>query len=117
MSTNVLEEDLENTTGLFVDETRDTLHTTSTSETPDGGFCDTCGTVSGPEDCGQVESHTLDVIAKNFAVAFSSTLSESLSGCKQRGNKNLSKVTHLAAFSASRHDDLVVVSGGGCRWL
>ena len=32
---DVLEEDLENTTGLLVDETRDTLHTTTTSETAD----------------------------------------------------------------------------------
>ena len=33
--THVLEEDLEDTTGLFIDETRDTLHTTTTSETTD----------------------------------------------------------------------------------
>ena len=33
---DVLEEDLENTTSLFVDETRDTLDTTTTSETANG---------------------------------------------------------------------------------
>ena len=33
--THVLEEDLEDTTGLFIDETGDTLHTTTTSETTD----------------------------------------------------------------------------------
>ena len=33
---DVLEEDLENTTGLLVDETGDTLHTTTTSETTNG---------------------------------------------------------------------------------
>ena len=32
---DVLEEDLENTTGLLVDETGDTLDTTTTSETTD----------------------------------------------------------------------------------
>ena len=32
---DVLEEDLENTTSLFVDETRNTLDTTTTSETTD----------------------------------------------------------------------------------
>lgn len=32
---HVLEEDLEDTTGLFIDETGDTLHTTTTSETTD----------------------------------------------------------------------------------
>ena len=33
--THILEEDLENTTGLLVDETRDTLHTATASETTD----------------------------------------------------------------------------------
>ena len=39
--THVLEEDLENTTGLLVDETRDTLDTTSAGKTADSGFGDT----------------------------------------------------------------------------
>jgi hypothetical protein len=30
---NILEEDLENTTGLLVDKTRDTFHTATTGET------------------------------------------------------------------------------------
>ena len=38
---DVLEEDLEDTTGLLVDETGDTLHTTTTRETTDGGLGDT----------------------------------------------------------------------------
>jgi len=59
---NVFEEDLKDTTGLFVDETRDTLHTTTTSEAANGGLCD-----------------TLDVVAKNLAVTLGSALSESLS--------------------------------------
>ena len=41
MTTYVLQEDLENTTSLFVDQTRDTLDTATTSETTDGGLCDT----------------------------------------------------------------------------
>ncbi len=40
--THILEEDFEDTTGLLVDETRDTLDTTTTSETTDGGLSDTC---------------------------------------------------------------------------
>ena len=40
--THVLEEDLQDTTGLLVDEARDTLHTTTTCETADGGLGDTC---------------------------------------------------------------------------
>jgi hypothetical protein len=39
--THVFEEDLENTTSLFIDETGDTLHTTSTSETTDSRLGDT----------------------------------------------------------------------------
>ena len=57
---DVLKENFENTTGLFVDETRDTLHTTSASETTDGGLGD-----------------TLDVITQNFAVTLGASLSES----------------------------------------
>ena len=38
---NVLKEDLEDTTGFFVDETGDTLYTTTTSEATDGGLRDT----------------------------------------------------------------------------
>ena len=39
--THVLEEDLENTTGLLVDETRDTLDTTTAGKTTDSGLGDT----------------------------------------------------------------------------
>jgi len=39
--TNVFKEDLENTTGLFIDKTRDTLDTTTTGETTNGGLGDT----------------------------------------------------------------------------
>ena len=35
VKTYVLQEDLEDTTSLLVDETRDTLYTTTTSETTD----------------------------------------------------------------------------------
>lgn len=51
---NVLQEDLEHTTGFFVDETGDTLHTTTTGETTDSGFCDTwSGRGSGEERKGK----------------------------------------------------------------
>ena len=60
-STHIFEEDLENTTSLFVDETRDTLHTTTTSEAANGGLCD-----------------TLDVVAKDFAMTLSTTLAKAL---------------------------------------
>ena len=51
---DVLEEDLEYTAGLFVDETRDALDTTSACETTDSGLRD-----------------ALDVVAKDLSVALS----------------------------------------------
>ena len=59
---DVLEENLENTTGLLVDEAGDTLDTATASQTADGGLGD-----------------TLDVITKNLAMPFRSPLAESLS--------------------------------------
>ena len=57
----VLQEYLEDTTGLLVDQAGDTLHTTTTSQTTDRGLGD-----------------TLDVVTKDFPVTLSATLSESL---------------------------------------
>jgi len=59
---DVFEKDLEHTTSLFVDETGDTLDTTTTGETANGGLGD-----------------TLDVVTKNLAVTLGASLSESLS--------------------------------------
>jgi hypothetical protein len=39
--THVLQEDLQDTTGLLTDETRDTLDTITASKTMNGGLCDT----------------------------------------------------------------------------
>ena len=58
---DVLQEDLQHTAGLFVDETRDTLDTTSASKTADGRLGD-----------------ALDVVAKNFAMTLGASLSETL---------------------------------------
>jgi len=57
---DVLEEHLEDSTSLLVNETRDTLHTTTTSETTDSRLGD-----------------SLNVIAENLAVTLGSSLSES----------------------------------------
>ena len=38
---HILKEYFENTTGLFIDQARDTLHTTTTRETTDGWLSDT----------------------------------------------------------------------------
>ena len=59
---DVLKEYLEDTTGLLVDESRDTLDTSTTCETADGGLGD-----------------TLDVITQHLSVPLGASLSESLS--------------------------------------
>ena len=43
---HVLQENLENTSGLFIDESRDTFYATSTSKTANGGLGDTLDVVS-----------------------------------------------------------------------
>ena len=61
ISDDVLKEDLEHSTGLLVDETGDSLHTTTTGQTADGGLGD-----------------TLDVVTKNFSVTLGASLAETL---------------------------------------
>jgi len=61
ITNDTLEEGLEDTTGLLVDHGRDTLDTTTASETADSGLGD-----------------TLDVVTKNLPVALGTTLAEAL---------------------------------------
>ena len=72
---DVLEENLENTTGLLVDEAGDALDTATTSQTADGGLGD-----------------TLDVITKNLPVTLGASLSESLSSFAASSHVDLSCV-------------------------
>ena len=58
---DVLKENLEDTSGLLIDEARDTLDTTSASQTADSGLGD-----------------TLDVVTQDFAVTLGTSLSKSL---------------------------------------
>jgi hypothetical protein len=58
---DTLKEGLQNTAGLLVDHSGDTLDTTTTSETADRGLGD-----------------TLDVVAKNLAVTLGAALAETL---------------------------------------
>jgi len=66
---DVLEEYLEDTTGLFVDKTGDTLHSTTTCETTDCWLGD-----------------SLDVITKYFTMTLGASLSESLSSFTSSGH-------------------------------
>jgi hypothetical protein len=60
ISDDVLEEDLEYTTGLFVNQAADSLDTSSTGETADGWLGD-----------------ALDVVTKNLAMALGTALAKS----------------------------------------
>ena len=62
VSDDIFQEHLQYTTGLLVDQTRDSLHTTSASKTADGGLRD-----------------TLDVVTKNFPVTLSASFSKTFS--------------------------------------
>ena len=62
ISDNVLQENLQDTSGFLVDETRNSLHTTSSSKTADSGLRD-----------------TLDVITQNLSVTLGASLSKTFS--------------------------------------
>jgi hypothetical protein len=87
--THIFEEDLENTTGLFVNETGDTLHTTTASETANGGFCD-----------------TLDVVAKDFTMTLSTTLAKTLQASYYKLLRSKERTffkSYLSTFTTARH--------------
>ena len=75
ITNDVLEEDLEDTTGFFVDQSRDTLDTTSTRKTTDSRL-----------------GNTLDVVTKDLSVTLGASLSESLSSFSSSGHGECSSV-------------------------
>ena len=62
VSDHILKENLENSTGLLVDESGDTLDSTTTRQPPDGGLGD-----------------ALDVVSQHLPVTLSASLSKTLS--------------------------------------
>jgi len=66
---DILQEDLEDTPGLLVDEARDTLDTTAASQTPDGRLGD-----------------ALDVIPEHLPVTLGASLAESLASLATSGH-------------------------------
>ncbi len=85
---HILQEDLQDTPGLLVDEARDTLDSTTASQTPDGGLC-----------------NALDVIPEHLPVTLGATLAESLA--------SLSTSSHDEQFSKTdggwRADQLFIL--------
>ena len=61
ISDDVLEEDLQDSSGFFVDESRDSLHATSSGQSSDGWLGD-----------------ALDVVSQDLSVTLGASLSESL---------------------------------------
>lgn len=80
---HVLEEHLQHTASLLVDQTGDTLHASSASETTDGGLRD-----------------TLDVITEYLPVTLGTTFSQSLSSLTATG--------HLDAMKSVSHQRMNV---------
>jgi hypothetical protein len=66
---DVLEEHLQDTTGLLVDESRDTLDSSTTSQTANGGLGD-----------------SLDVVTQHLSVALGTTLSEAFTSFTASGH-------------------------------
>ena len=77
---HVLKEDLEDTTGLLVDETGDTLDTTTTSKTTDS--LQHMATIRRKVVTRDTNTHglgdTLDVVAQNLPVTLRTALAEAL---------------------------------------
>ena len=73
---HVLQENLEDTAGLLVDEARDALDTTTACKTADGGLSD-----------------ALDVVTQHFAVAFGTTFTKTFT--------SFSKTRHVLKLSQS----------------
>ncbi|KAF3857801.1 hypothetical protein F7725_011002 [Dissostichus mawsoni] len=69
---HVLQEHLQHTAGLLVDQTGDMLHSAAASQTADGGLGD-----------------ALDVITEHFTVAFSASFADFLGGCCLLGGRCL----------------------------
>ena len=73
---DILKEDLENSTGLLVDEARDTLHTSTASQTANSWLGD-----------------ALDVVSQHLPVTLSASLSQSLSSFATSGHVAVLSVT------------------------
>ena len=82
---DVFQENLEDTSGFFVDQARDTLDTTTTSQTADGGLGD-----------------TLDVITQDFAMTLGASLSESLASFTTSSHVEFSDDTDDDCFAKPR---------------
>ena len=75
---HVLKEDLEDTTGLLVDQARDALDSTTASQTADGGLGD-----------------ALDVVAEHLTMTLGTSLSESFSSFSTARHVDDRRIAHV----------------------
>ena len=78
ITNNVLKENFQDTTGFFIDETRDTFDTTSASKTTDSRLGD-----------------TLDVITKYFTMTLSASFSQTFSSLSTSRHVDILKATEV----------------------
>ena len=71
-TTHVLKEDLEDTTSLFVNETRNTLHTTTTRQTTDSLMKVQLLDILSAGKITHGFGDSLNIVAQNLTVALSS---------------------------------------------
>jgi hypothetical protein len=84
---NVLKEGLEDGAGLLVDEARNTLDTTTASETADSGLGNTPRVLSASEsESTFFDRHSLDVVTKDLAVTLGAALAETLATLSTAGH-------------------------------
>ena len=83
---DVLQEHFKNTASLFIDETRDALHASTTSQAADCGLC-----------------NALDVVAKNLAVALGAAFSKSFSSLTLFKESLLIRIVAYIASTVARH--------------
>ena len=99
IANHVLQEDLQNSTGLLVDEAGDTLHTSTAGKTTDSWL-----------------GNALDVIAEDFPVALGTSLPETLASLSTSRHVELIrclKTEDELKLEPSNDVDISVVFGGG----
>ena len=87
ISDHIFQEDLEDTSGLFIDESADSLDSTSASQSTDGGLRD-----------------TLDIVTKNLPVTLSASLSKTFASFTTSRHLDLRKF--VREFKAIRESNV-----------
>ena len=95
---DILQEYLQDTSGFFVDKSRDTLDTTTSSQTTDSGLGD-----------------TLDIITKNFAMPLGSSLSQTFSTLAAASHLDAYDVKNTSRLANRRFGSLYIASSGAQR--